>query len=93
MTPSLLGRTDLVTTAEIEGKTELMLSGKGLAYLLNLPVDEVEAELLRQMEARPGAVRILKAWRIKAQENVARLGTDDWTEILELMVMEREGTN
>lgn len=91
MTPSLLGRTDLVTTAEIEGKTELMLSGKGMAYLLNLPVEEVEAEFLRQLAAKPGTVRIPKDWRIKSQENIARLGTDDWVEILELMVAEREG--
>lgn len=93
MTNSLLGRTDLIGTTQIEGKTELTLSGKGMAYLLNLPVEEVEAEFQRQVAAKPGTIRIPKGWYVLAQENMARLGTDDWTEILELMVAEREGAN
>jgi len=93
MTNSLLGRTDLVTTAEIEGKRELMLSAKGMAYLIGLPVEEVEAEFKNQLAIKPGNVRIPKLWRIKAQEIVARLGTDDWVELLTLLVAEREGTN
>jgi len=94
---ALLGRTDLVTVADIEGKTELMLSGKGIAYLCNLSEEEVNAEFKRQSNgAKVSTMRMLrmpKLWRIKAQENIARLGTDDFTEVLELMVAEREGTN
>lgn len=93
MTHPLLGRTDLISTALVDGRQELTVSGKGLAYLCNLPVEEVEAELHHQVGyAKIGTMRIPKAWYIKAQENVARLGTDDWTEILELMVAEREGS-
>lgn len=94
MTPSLLGRTDLVTTAEIEGKTELTVSAKGIAYLTNLTEEEVDAEFRRQMGgAKQGTMRMPRDWYRAAQENMARLQSDDWVEILELMVLEREGTN
>lgn len=94
MNHSLLGRTDLVGTAEIEGKTELTLSAKGLAYLTNMSEEEINAEFQRQRKGDGiQTMRMPKLWYIRAQENCARLGTDDWTEILELMVMEREGAN
>lgn len=94
MTDSLLGRTDLVTTAVIEGKTELMLSAKGLAYLTGRTEEEVEAEFRRQQaETGRNSVKILKSWYIGAQELQAKYGTDDWVELLELVIKEREGAN
>lgn len=91
MSSALLGRTDLVTTADIEGRTELMLSSKAIAYLCGLTEDEVSDEFRRQQAiSGKNSIRIPKLWRIKAQEIMARLGTDDFAEVLTRIVAERE---